>query len=84
MFAALFGAPAVAPSSSLASCALTPFPNTDMNDGNEASSDPEPVVAGILDSRRFVGDPLVHENDCCADGDATAERGGSSEGRSLE
>ena len=74
MFAVLFGAPAVVASKSVASCrSLTPFPNTDLNDGNEASSDPGPVVAGILGSRRFMGDSLNQENDCCATGEATAE-----------
>ena len=64
MFAALFRAPAVTPSSSLASCTFPPVPNTGVNDGNEASSGPGPADGGILDSRGFVGDGLVHENDC--------------------
>lgn len=71
MFATLFGA--VAPSSSVASCVSAPFPNTGMNDGNEASSDPEPVVAGILDSRSPFGEPFAHEDDCCTDGEAIAK-----------
>ena len=71
IFATLF---AVAPSSSsVASCVLAPFPNTDINDGNEASSDPEPVVAGILDSRSPFGEPFAHEDDCCTDGEAIAK-----------
>lgn len=52
-----------------------PFPNTDINDGNEPNSDSEPVVAGILDSRGFVGDPFVHEKDRCTDGEAIADGG---------
>lgn len=75
-FATLLGALAVA-SSSVASCLSTPFPNTDMNDGNEASNDPEPVVAGILDPRSPVGDPLDHEYDRCVDGVAIAKGDGS-------
>ena len=49
VFAILFAVTEVVLSNSLASCTLTPFPNTDMNDGKEASSGPEPVVPGILD-----------------------------------
>lgn len=68
MFAILF-----APSSFVSSCVLTPFPNTDMNEGNEASSDPGPVVAGILDSRSPVGERFAHEDDCCTNGEPIAK-----------
>lgn len=70
MFATLFGAPA---STFVVSCVSAPFPNTDMKDGNEASSDPEPVVAGILNSRSSVGEPFAHEDDCCTNGESIAK-----------
>ena len=70
MFATLF---AVAPSSFVSSCGLPPLPNTDMNDGNEASSDAAPVVAGILESRSLVGEPFAREDDCCTNGEAIAK-----------
>ena len=85
MFATLFGVPDCAPPNSIASCGLlSPFPNTDINDGNEASSDPDPFVAGILDSGVFVGDALAREIDRCGDGLATKEQGEFALKRSSE
>ena len=73
VFAVLFAAMAVVLSSSLASCTPTPFPNTDMNDGKEASSGPEPVVPGILDLCAFVGDSSVQDTDRCPQSKPTAQ-----------
>ena len=73
MFAILFAVTDVVFSNSLASCTLTPFPNTDMNDGKEASSGPEPVVPGILDLGAFVGGFSFHDTGCCPQADTTAQ-----------
>ena len=55
------------------SCSITPFPNTDMNEGNEVNNGPEPVVPGILDFCSFVGDSSVQIIDRCPQADVTAE-----------
>lgn len=51
---------------------LTPSPKTDMNDGKEAKSGPEPVVPGILDLSSFVSDSFVHDIGRCPQSRSTA------------
>ena len=52
---------------------LTPFPKTDMNDGTEANSGPEPVVPGILDLSSFASDSFVHDTGRCPQSSSTAQ-----------
>ena len=55
--------PEVRLSNSPVSCVLSPLPNTAVNDGKEASSDPVPDDVGILDSRDSIKGALIHQND---------------------